>query len=241
MKHGSFAAFCVSVMLAAGVPAHAADETATLHYNDLYNIQQQIAGLQDLKQLRVNMFVISMLPGVAPKDIKMIIHRASGELTGIPIDDEGRITLPVSADIEKENPQITTNQPRHSLNASVLIDLVPLTSTEMGYADLMLGTKQFNEAIDRGGAMAPMLGPKDTGLLLFYNSGSHTLTIHQPGGDKVLKSESLSAAKKHLKDLKTTELIKSTTVIYVPMDGNLFKQNPKVSLDALPDQAFPAI
>src|SRR5690349_3891495 len=220
MQRGSLGLLLLSLVLCAILPARAADELASLHYSDLYGIEQKVADLSDLKQLRLGLFVTSTRPGVAPQDIKMTMHRASGELVDIPVDPSGRIALPHSDALKSEDPLITTNQPRHSLNATVVIDILPLTRTDLSYAELILGVQQFNQAIDRQGVMASLFGSKGTGLLLFYNQPGHSLTLHEKGGDRVVKAETIPEAKRlgHMKTFRTDGLLPNLTVIYVPLD-----------------------
>jgi len=221
-------------------PVHAEDTLTTFHYRDLYDIQQGVASLQDLRRLRVGLYITSTLPAVPRDSIKLVINRASGEHVDVPVDAAGRVELPASPDLQAENPLIVTNQPKHTLKASVVIDLVPLATTRMDYAGLMLGVRQFNAGIDRHGAMASLYASKSDGLLLFYNEAGHGLTLHGAKGDRMIKSEPVAAVKAHLKGIQTKYLIASTTVIYVPLDVKLLKDNPRVELDSLPADSVPA-
>ena len=238
MKRVSLASLllCLSVL---GV-AEADDSLTTFHYRDLYNIQQGVASLQDSKRLRIGLFITSTLPSVRPEKITLTIHRASGATADIPVDAAGRVALPSSPDLLEENPLIVTNQPKHSLKASVVIDLVPLTQTKMDYAGLMLGVKQFNDGIDSNGMMAALHAKKSDGLLLFYNDVGHSLTLHGAKGDRTIKSQPVAAVKAHLTGIQTKYLIPSTTIIYVPLDANLLEDNPRVELDSLPADSVPA-
>lgn len=227
---------CLSMLSA----ARADDSLTTFHYRDLYNIQQGVSSLQDSKRLRIGLFITSTLPGVRPEKITLTMQRASGATAGIPVDAAGRVALPSSSDLLEENPLIVTNQPKHSLKASVVIDLAPLTQMKMDYAGLMLGVEQFNDGIASNGMMASLHAVKSNGLLLFYNYGVHHLTLHEAGGDRVLKGETVAAMKAHLSGIDTRYLIPSTTVIYVPLDKNLMKTDPQIELDSLPADSTPA-
>lgn len=241
MKRGFIAALFACGLVTAVMAAYADDTLTTFHYNDLYRIQQGVDSLQDLKRLRMGLYITSSLPDVRRDTIKMTIHRDSGALMDIPVDATGHMDLPVSDDLRAENPLIATNQPKHTLRASVVVDLVPLTGTEMNYAELMLGVRQFNEGIDRGGAMVLLHASKANGLLLFYNDAGHSVTLHGAKGDKVIKSETVGAAKAQLKNIQTKYLIRSATVIYVSLDQKLLQENPSIRLDRLPDDSCPAI
>jgi hypothetical protein len=241
MKSRSLAALCMCLSVAAAMPAHADATLTTFHYNDLYGIQQGVAALQDLKRLRVGLYITSTRPDVPRDTIKMVIHRASGALVDIPVDATGHMDLPVSADLKTENPSIVTNQPRHTLQATVAVDLVRLSGTEMSYSDLILGVTQFNTGIDRNGAMSLLRASKADGLLLFYNDGGHSITLHAAQGDRTFKSQTLSAAKARLKNIQTKYHIHSATVIYIPLDKQLLQEDPRLNLDRLPDDTYPAI
>lgn len=233
------AAFFVSFSLIS-LRVHADDGMTSFHYQDLYRIQQGVSSLGDLKRLRVGLFITSKLPDVPRDSIKLTIHRASGALMDIPVDAAGRVDFPQSADLVTENPLIVTNQPKHTLNATVLVDLTPLTTTQMSYSDLMLGIRQFNTGIDRKGIMASLYASKAKGLLLFYNEGGHALTLQGVKTKRVIKSLPVGKLKAHLQYIQSKQLIDSLTVIYVPLDEKLLKENLAVSLDGLPDDTFPA-
>ena len=237
LLRGSLALFLVTLSVAAS-----ADEVTSFHYLDLYNIQQSAAGMQGLQGLRVDVYITSTLPGVQPQDITLTLHRASGALEPIQHDYYGHTLLPVSAALKAENPLIVTNQPKHSLNASVVIDLVPPPSNDLTYTALMLGVSQLDDAIahQKLGALAKLYGHPADGLLLFYNYGNHSVTLHLPKGDQVVKSVTPDKVAAHLKDFDTRLLIQGMQVIYLPLDAATLKQNPKVTLDSPPDQIFPA-
>jgi hypothetical protein len=239
MQRGSLGLLVLSLALCSALSARAADELASLHYSDLQGIRQQVEDLKDLKQLRVALYVVSSNPAVAPQSIKMVMHRASGQLTDIPVDPTGRIDLPKSDELMNENPLITTNQPKHSLNATIVIDVAPPTRTDMTYAELMLGVQQFNTAILRNSTMASLFDKTSTGILLFYNDAGHSLKLHGPKGDQVIKSLPVADVKDHMPGTQNSALLPSTTVIYVPLDDKLLKENPKLTLDRLPDDLFP--
>lgn len=240
MSRLSLAAAALISLSLMSLPARADDGMTSFHYQDLEHIQQGVTSLGDLKGLRVGLFITSKLPDVPRDSIKLTIHRASGTLVDIPVDAAGRIDLPQSAELVTENPLIFTNQPKHTLNATVLVDLTPLTTTQMSYADLMLGIRQFNTGIDRKGIMASLYASKAKGLLLFYNDGEHALTLQEGKTRRVIKSLPAGELKAHLQYIQTKQLIDSITVIYVPLDEKLLKENPPVSLDRLPDDSFPA-
>lgn len=232
MKPRFFAAFALPALLS--LAALADDTVTTFHYKDLYGIQQGVASLKDLDRLRAAMYITSTLPGVRGDAIKLVIHRASGALVDIPVDADGRVAMPAADDLVTENPLIVTNQPKHSLKASVVVDLVPMPGTQMSYTDLMLGVQQFNTAFDRKGVMAMMYASKAAGLLLFYNDGGHRLVLHGGKGDRVIKSLPPADLMAHLKGIQTRYLIAGTTVIYVPLDPKLLRENPQVTLDSAP-------
>lgn len=222
--------------------ARADDTVTSFRYMDLYNIQHSAASLQDFQALRVDVYVTSTLPGVSPQDITLIMHRASGTLEPLQHDMYGHTLLSESAALRAENPLIVTNQPKHTLNASVVIDLVPPPSNDLPYTALMLGVTQLNEAIahQKLGALAKLYGHQANGLLLFYNYGNHSVTLHRAKGDQVVKSVNPDKTAAHLKGLDTRLLVPGMQVIYLPLDATTLKQNPGVTLDTPPAQIFPA-
>jgi hypothetical protein len=237
MRRWSLLALC---LLAA--PLLADDEMTSFHYMDLYNIEHSVAGMRELQALRADVYVTSTRPGIGPQDITLTMHRASGALEPIKRDWYGHTLLPESDALKAENPLITTNQPRHSLQASVVIDLLPPPDTELTYTALMLGVNQLNEAIAgrKVLVLSKLYGQKANGLLLFYNYGDHSLTLHRAQGDQVVKSTTPDKAAAHLKGIDTSVLVPGTQVIYVPLEAATLKANPRVTLDAPPTQIFPA-
>jgi len=230
---------CFSLSLAA---ARADDAETRFHYLDLYNIQHSASGMEGMQGLRVDVYVTSTRPGVRPQDITLTLHRASGALEPLEHDAYGHTLLPESDALKTENPLIVTNQPKHTLNASVVIDLVPPPSTDLPYTALMLGLTQLNDAIahQKLGALAKLYGHQADGLLVFYNYGDHNLTLHRKAGDQVLKSSGADQLAAHLKAMNTELFTTDMRIIYVPLDAGILKENPRVTLDAPPAQIFPS-
>ncbi|HEX7964889.1 MAG TPA: DUF2987 domain-containing protein [Gammaproteobacteria bacterium] len=229
-------------LLLAG-PAVLADDAprASLHYSDLKGYLDRLDGLKDLDHLTAAASIKSAQAAVKPQDIKLTAKLKSGQAVDIPIDSDGRFTLPSSPELEKEDPLFVSNQPKGTLGLNVKFDIKTPTRLSDTYASLMLGATQFNEAIRRQGFMASMFGPKVGGLLIAFDSGGHTLTLHTTKGDRVLKSASLAEAQKHLKSMKLTEDSGKRTFIYVPLDDDLLDEDPPAVLDALPTGVIPAI
>ena len=233
----------LAVFLPLLAPAACADDDVTsFHYMDLYKIEHSVASLQGLKGLQVVVYVVSTKPRVYPEDITLTLHRASGALETVPHDVYGRVVLPESEALKAENPLIVTNQPKHTLQASVIIALMPPAGDELHYRDLMLGITQLNQAIDGQslGAMAKLYGHKSTGLLLFYGSGEHSLTVHKIGGDDRVKGGSVDTVVTRLRGVLPSSLGPGMRVIYLPLEPTLLKTNPWVTLDASPEQTLPA-
>jgi hypothetical protein len=232
----------VLLCLSLSLSARADDAVTRFHYMDLYNIQHSASSMEGLQGLRVDVYVTSTRPGVRPQDITLTLHRASGALEPLEHDAYGHTLLPESDALKAENPLIVTNQPKHSLNASVVIDLVPPPSTDLAYTALMLGLTQLNGAIaqQKLGALAKLYGHQANGLLVFYNYGDHSLILHRQVGDQVLKSGGPDKLAAHLKAMNTALFTPGMQIIYVPLDAGMLKENPRVTLDAPPAQIFPA-
>lgn len=236
-----FRIFPVTIFLLAA-PALADDAPrASLPYSVLQDYQQRLDGLKDLDQLTVSASIGSTQAGVKPSDITLSAKLASGQVVGIPVDAQGRLTLPASPELQAENPLFVSNQPKGTLQLNFKFDIKTPTATTARYADLMAGARQFNQAMRRQGVMASMFGPKARGLLIAFGSGAHTLTLHTAKGDQVLKSGALAEAQAHLKALKLTDDSGKGTFIYVPLDDDLLDENPPTTFDVLPTGVVPAI
>src|SRR6185503_507522 len=169
-----------SICLLFSTTVHADDDAprASLHYSDLKSYKLRLDGLKDLDHLSVNARIASAQPGVKPGDIKLEATLKSGQTVDIPIDADGKLTLPSSPALEREDPLFVSNQPKGTLQINIKFDLKKPTAATDHYAGLMAGATQFNTAMKRQGMMASMFGPKANGLLIAYDSGDHTLTLH---------------------------------------------------------------
>ena len=229
---------CIAVSVSSSL--YAADSVAVVSYGDLLEYQHRVDGLKDLTRLKVRTRISSTLAGVKPVDIKLTATLASGQAVAFPIDADGNLNLPVTPELERENPDVVSNQPKKTLQINFDLDMQKVTSTTLQYDDLMLGAQQFGEAIRRQGMMAKLFMPTIRGILVVYHQGSHTLVLHAPGGDQVLKGQTPAEAKDHLKDIDMSHAPAGTTLIFVPLDDKLLKDNPKVTLDAPPDDMGPS-
>ncbi|HEV2173611.1 MAG TPA: DUF2987 domain-containing protein, partial [Nitrospira sp.] len=190
---------CIAVSVSSSL--FAADSKAVISYSDLLDYQRRVDGLKDLTRLKVRTRISSTLAGVKPTDIKLTAMLASGQAVAIPLDADGELTLPVTSELEKENPDVVSNQPKKSLQLNFDLNMQKVTYTNLRYDDLMLGAQQFREAIRRQGMMARLFMPTIRGILVVYHQGSHTLVLHTPGGDQVLKGQTIAEAKDTLKHI----------------------------------------
>ena len=234
--------FLCYLLLCLSASVAADDGMTRFHYLDLYNIQQSVSSMQGLQGLRVDLYVTSTRPEVTPQDISLTIHHASGAEQPIAHDNWGHTLLPVTDALKAENPLIVTNQPKHTLQASVVIDLPPPADLDLRYDALMLGVVQLNDAITnrRLGPLAQAYPAKADGLLVFYDGSEHSLTLHRKTGDQILKGKSAEQQLSHLKGINKDLLVPGTQIIYVPLDAATLKENPRVTLDSAPAQIFPA-
>lgn len=212
-------------------------ELAQLPYSTLLDYQQRVDDLKDLKQLKVWKHVDSSRHGVEPSDIKLTIMRdaAHGGPLVMVVDEDGHFTLPVTQGLKDEDPVVVSNQPKGSMNLSVTWQILAPTTKELSYSQLMLGVQEYNEAMHRQGFVASMMAPKAEGLLLIYTDGSHHLILHAAGGDKVIPSKTYKEWGDAIKGIDMSGMPAATTLIFLPMDETLLKQDPALTLDALPE------
>jgi len=210
---------------------------AQLPYTQLLGYQQRVDELQDLKQLKVWENVKSSRHGVKPSDITLTIMRdaAHGGPLAIAVDGGGNFTLPVTQALKDEDALVVSNQPKGTLELSVNWEISLPASTDLRYSQLMSGAQQYNEAMRRQGVTASMLAPKATGLLLVYPDGGHRVTLHTAAGDKVITSKSYKELGDAVKGIDMSGMPASTTMIHLPLDKALLKQDPAVTLDAMPE------
>jgi hypothetical protein len=230
--------FLAIAALLALAPAIAEDTPrASLPYSKLMDHQKLVSKLKDLDQLKVSASLSSMNPKVQPSDITVEARLKSGQVVSIRVAADGSFTLPSSPELAQEDPLFVSNQPRGSMGLDIQVSIKTPAVTAQRYADLMRGVTQLDVAMMRQGLMK---APKAYGLLFVFNNGGHTLTLHTSKGDKVIGSETLEQARKHVKNNQLTGNDKST-VIYVAMDGDILRENPQTTFDVLPVEVVPAI
>ena len=217
-------------------------EMAQLPYSQMLDYQQRVAALKDLDQLQVTEQVASTRRGVKPGDITLTIMRdaAHGGPVPIPVDTQGNFTLPVSAALQQEDPVVQTNQPRHTMQLRFNFNIRLPTKTSLQYSQLIRGAEHYNEAMRRQGMMASWFAPKAKGLLLIYAENGHSLTIHSTTGDKLIRSAPYRDMGTAVKGIDMSQLPAQATFILLLLDDDLLKQDPTVTLDALPQVVSPA-
>ena len=228
--------FAITLCLFA-LPALADVPVAQLPYTQLLGYQQRVDDLQDLKQLKVWENVKSSRHGVRPSDITLTIMRdaSHGGPLAIAVDEAGNFTLPVTQALKDEDAMVVSNQPKGTLELSVNWEIGLPASTRLRYGQLLLGAQQYNEAMRRQGVMDSTLAPKATGLLLAYPDGGHRVTLHTAAGDKVIAAKSYKELGDAVKGIDMSGMPVTTTLIYLPLDKALLKEDPAVTLDAMPE------
>lgn len=211
----------------------------TLPYKTLLETLQKADGLRDLDHLSVSVTVSSTLPNVSMQDITLTIRDKSDPII-LAVDKTGQFTLPVTPELQAENPDVVSNQPKGTLDLNVTINIRPPKTTTVRYSDLMAGAMQFNAAIKRQAGMLSWFAPHVDGILLVYaNGGTHRAIIGTGVGSKTIVSVPLASLKNRLKLYSIGHDASAATAIVLETDEVLLKQDPYVKLDALPDGVGP--
>jgi len=236
--------FLAIVALLALAPALADDPPhdppyATVSYRQLADHQKLLDGLKNgLEHLNVSLRVLSKDPKVKPSDITLEAKLESGQLVSLAIAADGSFTLPSSSELaQQEDTRFMSNLPKGTLQFQDWCGIKTPTVTAQSYMDLLRGMYEFNVAQNR---IDGQLSPKAYGLLFAFNEGGHTLTLHNKKGDKVLSTETLKKARKHLK-LNHLTGDEGSAFIYVKFDKELMPENPQTTFDVLPVKVVPVL
>ena len=99
-----------------------------------YGVALQVADIVltdigGIKSQSICLSTHSRLADVSPTDIKIFLQTKTGEIP-IPLDADGKFTLPVTEALRKENPWITANQPQGSLTMKASLNFRMRVSPE---------------------------------------------------------------------------------------------------------------
>jgi hypothetical protein len=208
-----------AAMILAALPSLAEEETARLHYGELYQMQRVQSELSDTYTNLV--VVLRMEPAqtnIPTTNVLVYIDAKSGKIP-VKIDSDGAFTVPMNNDLLAENPWLITNQPRGSMKLDWFMGLVVRRiGTALSYRPLMQVVRDCADVRERmrqvfpGAPKAKVAGLK----LIFSPPGtSATLTIHSQHGDRKLETD----AKGELPLL---------------LDPDLFEENPLLLISKEP-------
>lgn len=212
-------------------------ETArgTLPYSTFADQQKLVDRLRQLDQLDVHTYIRSKDASVKPSDIKVEARLKSGQVVSISIAADGTFTIPAMPALAQENPLFVSNQPKGTMELDFRVGIKPPALAAQHYVDLMRGLAQIDDAMKIPGVPP---APKFRGLLFGFREGTHTLTLHTTKGDRVTKSETREQLHKDHKEASIPGA--ATMFIYVPLDEDLMRENPRATFDEVPVAVVPA-
>lgn len=116
-------ALCLLAAAIASCHAQPEPEHAKLPYATVYKaVTMQFEQIETLTNRHVRFAMLSKLPNVSPRDIRLYIDSRTGRIP-LELSSDGTFTLPVSADLMEENPFIVANQPRGTMKLAADITL----------------------------------------------------------------------------------------------------------------------
>ena len=242
--------FCL--LLLAGFVTHAAEKPpavsdsgmAQIPYSKLLEIQQMEDSIRDMDQLQFTAAVNSTQTSIKPGDIRFTIMRDNthGGPQIIPVDADGHFHLPVTPALQQEDPIVVSNMPAHTMHFSFHMTMLPPTKNSLHYSELMRGVQQYNQVVTlaQQTAMKGMFPFSAKGLLLTYLDGGHSVTLHTRAGDKMSYSKRYEDLGSAGRGMDMSGMRPQSSYIYLPLDPDLLKEDPEVTLDALPPMEGPS-
>ena len=115
--------YALSAALLAVAATSVAGETARMQYATLLAVANiDLTAVNGVATQSITFSTRSRLPGVRPSDIRITLETKDGHRT-LPLDSDGNFALPVSAAFTKENPWISTNQPKGTMVMTAVVTI----------------------------------------------------------------------------------------------------------------------
>jgi hypothetical protein len=192
-------------------------------YNELYSLYEKYQALPQAQRDHLE-FRLKATPkdsAIRRDQVQLAIVRKDGHVT-IPISSEGVLEFPMSEQLHRENPTITTNLPagkKLELEVEVLIK-APVREAYQ-YAELEKLLDHANSAVRSHAGMWAFFMPKAKGLeFRFADPAAASLRIRAKDGEKRLAANAQGR-------------------IVMPLEKKYLSENPVVALGARPDEIRP--
>jgi hypothetical protein len=114
--------YALSAAFLAVAATSVAAETARMQYATLLAVANIDLTANGVATQSVGFSTRSRLPDVRPSDIRITLETKDGHRT-LPLDSDGNFALPVSAALAKENPWISTNQPKGTMVTTAVVTI----------------------------------------------------------------------------------------------------------------------
>ena len=163
---------CVLV-LASGVAA--AGERA-VPYADMHKIFSRIATVDGARFVKLRPTLSAADGSMAPSDIRMTIKSRAGDIV-VPVDEKGRASFPVRADLEQENPDVMVNVAQGQLNLNIGMDIDAPPEQRFRYGLMQQMQDEIDELMKEQGMMARMFAPDFDALVVEFPPGTAATAV----------------------------------------------------------------
>lgn len=193
---------------------------ASGRYLDLHKVVEPVTNLEGLRYVRADMRMTSKDAKVRPEAIVLTIRTASGDIR-VPVDAEGRFSLPISRALVEENPEVITNQPDDTLQVQVGVEVRAEPRRTFDYALLGEMSDEYGKVVGSQKLMTRLFAPSDKGLLIRFPKGSDaTVTIALANGSVV----------RYAADDRDE--------VHLPHRSEWKRDNPRIELSAQPEKVM---
>jgi len=202
---------CLFLLLAAG------SATAAGHYLDLHKYVEPVARLGDLRYVFADLRMKSADPAVKPEAIALTIRARTGDIA-VPVGADGRFALPITRALVDENPEVSTNQPKGSLQLDVALDVRAEPRQSFDYALLGEMTAEYDRVVAGQKLTWRLFAPSAKGLVIRFAKGSDaTATVQLASGPVKYAAN-------------------DSDEVRLPDKAEWRRQNPRIELSASPEK-----
>lgn len=193
---------------------------ASERYLDLHKVVEPVANLEGLRYVRADLRMTSTDAKVKPEAIVLTIRARDGDIR-VPVDAEGRFSLPISRALVDENPEVITNQPEDTLQVQVGVEVRAEPQRAFDYALLGEMSDEYGKVVGSQKLMARLFAPSDKGLLIRFPKGSDaTVTVALANGGVV----------RYAADDKDE--------VRLPHKSQWKRENPRIELSTQPEKVM---
>ena len=158
-------------------------------FKDLCDELEPLRKLSGLKYVKPQVKVDPKAPGAKPQDVVFTIEAKAGTIRVVPGPD-GTIELPLTDALCAENPDLTVNQPKGTLNLAISIDpaIPPVRTLDYRLLESLRG--EWREAVVRQGLAFRTMAPSPEAYQVLFDPGKGgSAEVRLPGSVRKLTAD----------------------------------------------------